>query len=351
MLPRPRALSAVVLAAIAALLAAGGYGIAYIIQNPNPCDRTQEMRDALERATERKCDLITGDDLADIDHLVIQFEDEMPVLKRRDFAGMRHLEGLSYHWYWGFLGAIPGDVFSGLPKDLQSLDLSYSGLSELPPGAFDGLANLQSLDLSGNDLTELPPGVFDGLANLQSLDLRYNPGDPFDIDIGICNRVPVVRTALELASGRNCAVITIADISDVQSLDLSDNGLAELSPGVFNGLTNLQSLNLSNVDSITLQPGALQPGVFNGLTNLQELDLQYNDLTKLPPGVFDGLANLRSLDLQYNDLTKLPPGVFDGLANLRSLDLGSNRFTELPPGVFDGLVNLQSLDLRYNGGF
>ena len=248
MLPRPRALSAVVLAAVAILLATGGYGIFYIIQNPDPCDRTQEMRDALERAAERKCDLITGDDLAYIDGLVIQYEDEMPVLKRRDFAGLRHLEGLAYHRtvYNSDPPTITANVFSGLPDDLQSLDLGLNGLTELPPGVFDGLANLTSLDLSDIYFHELPPGVFDGLTNLPSL-------------------------------------------------DLDGKGLRRLLPGAFDGLTSLQSLDLSD-NYLTELP----PGVFDGLANLQWLNLGHNYLTEFPPGVFDGLANLQWLELRNN---------------------------------------------------
>ena len=297
-MPLPRALSAVVLAAIAILLAAGGYGIAYIIQNPDPCDRTQEMRDALELAADRKCDLITGDDLADIDHLVIHFEDEMPKLKRRDFAGLRHLEGLAYDRTVDRDDppAIPSNVFSGLPKHLQSLGFGI-GLTELPPGVFDGLANLQSLNLGlgyswdSNYLTELPPGAFDGLANLQSLYLQ-------------------------------------------------SNDLTELATGVFVGLTNLQSLYLHGNDLTELPPG-----VFGGLANLQSLSLNGNNLTELPPGVFDGLASLQSLYLDENVLRELPPGVFDGLANLQSLYLNGNDLTEWVPDVFDGHTNLQSLYL------
>ena len=245
MLPRPRALSAVILAAIAVLLAAGGYGIFYIIQNPAPCDRTQEMRDALERATERKCDLITGDDLADIDGLVIQFEDEMPILKRLDFAGLRHLKWLTYGRtvYSSYPLAIPGNVFSGLPKNLQLLGLGANGLRELPPGVFDGLADLESLYLYTNGLRELPPDVFDGLTNLQSLHLDYNR-------------------------------------------------LTELPLDVFDGLANLHSLSLGRNDLTELPPD-----VFDGLANLQSLYLDGNDLTEWVPDVFDGHTNLQSLYL------------------------------------------------------
>ena len=61
--------------------------------------------------------------------------------------------------------------------------------------------------------------------------------------------------------------------------------------------------------------------MFDGLDNLQELDLSHNNLSELPPGLFNGLSNLQSLHLQYNKLRRLPPDAFDGLSNLQWLDL------------------------------
>ena len=44
------------------------------------------------------------------------------------------------------------------------------------------------------------------------------------------------------------------------------------------------------------------------LYNWQILNSAHNNLSELPPGVFDGLSSLQSLDLQDN-LSELPPGV------------------------------------------
>ena len=73
-----------------------------------------------------------------------------------------------------------------------------------------------------------------------------------------------------------------------------------------------------------------------------------NDLTTLPADVFDGLSALESLDLSGNPLTTLPADIFDGLSVLGSLSLGSNDLTTLPADVFDGLSALESLDLDDN---
>ena len=215
--------------AVAALMLTIGCAV---LADPNPCDRTQAVRDALEEATSRDCDLITNDDLADVSSLTMGVplpagnlqlltsqRGDIGDLKGRDFAGLDNLQTL--YLSGNNLNELPAGVFDGL-DNLQRLHLGGNNLSELPAGVFDGLGNLQTLGLSGNNLSELPPGVFDGLGNLQTL-------------------------------------------------GLSGNNLSELPPGVFDGLDNLQTLYLSGNNL-----SELSPGVFDGLDRLQMLDLLNN---------------------------------------------------------------------------
>ncbi len=109
----------------------------------------------------------------------------------------------------------------------------------------------------------------------------------------------------------------------------------------YNQVTNQNQLH--GIISITAQLTSLQAGDFEGLVNLQTLDLDSYRLTSLPAGVFDELVNLQTLDLSDNEITNLPSGIFDELANLQTLNLGYNGLTSLPAGVFDELVNLQGL--------
>ena len=53
-----------------------------------------------------------------------------------------------------------------------------------------------------------------------------------------------------------------------------------------------------------------------GLTNLQSLHLSDNQITSIESGAFDGLDNLQSLGLSGNQLTSLESGDFAGLTNL-----------------------------------
>ena len=78
------------------------------------------------------------------------------------------------------------------------------------------------------------------------------------------------------------------------------------------------------------------------------LDLSYNGLTNLTVRVFEGLSSLQRLYLYNNQLTTLPAGVFEGLSSLQGLELGNNQLTTLPAGVFEGLSSLKHLFLHNN---
>ena len=333
-----------------------------VLGNPNPCDRAQGMRDALEESSGRDCDLITEDDLAEVYKLRIYGADE---LEKSDFSSL-----VNIHWLdlrrgegdlpWNVISGLsnvrdldlsrnnlrelPPNAFAGL-ENLQTLSLGQNNLHELPNGLFAGLENLQTLSLGQNNLRELPNGLFDGLSNLRELHLGGNPGDPFDVEIGVCGQVPAVRRVLEREASLNCAGITDASLSDVHSLTVHDDNLTGLQPGVFDDMANLQTLELTGRSLSELSPGA-----FNGLGNLRILTLGVGDLRELEPGVFAGLDNLEELTLWGANLPEPKPGMFAMLVNLQTLSLQSRNLTELPPGVFNDLKNLQVLDLRSNPG-
>ena len=191
-----------------------------------------------------------------------------------------------------------------------------------------------------------------------------NPG-------GVCGRTTQVSDQITRAAGfpdlADCAHITEAHLRDIRYLQLVEQGLTGLKPNDFSGLSNLQTLDLSN-NRLSELPG----GVFDGLTALDELrlyqsgvtelterlftdtpaltrlDLRENALVTLRAGAFSGLSNLESLNMWGNPLESLSQGAFSGLATLRNLNLGSNELTALPERAFVDLRNLSFLNLEYN---
>ena len=163
---------------------------------------------------------------------------------------------------------------------------------------------------------------------------------------GICDRTRQVRDAIvaQTLGKTDCADITKEDLEAITTLSVTgQSSLTTLKAGDFDGLTEVTTLNLSDNGL-----SSLPKGVFDKLTKLTTLNLSDNRLSSLPKGVFDKLTALTMLDLNTNRLSSLPEGIFDKLTALTTLYLNDNRLSSLPGGVFDKLTALTTLNLQVN---
>ncbi|MBD2521372.1 COR domain-containing protein [Nostoc sp. FACHB-133] len=224
-------------------------------------------------------------------------------------------------------------IEQAVKDEVTELDLSYKGLTILPP-EIGQLTNLQSLDLSSNQLSSLPPEIVQ-LTNLQSLDIGSNQLSSLPPEIvQLSNLQSLYLNSNQLSS----LPPEIVQLTNLQTLNLFSNQLSSLPPEIVQ-LTNLQTLNLSSNQLSSLPPE------FGKLINLQTLYLFDNQLSSLPPE-FGKLINLQTLYLFDNQLSNLPPE-FGKLTNLQTLYLLSNQLSSLPPKIVQ-LTNLQTLDLSSN---
>lgn len=156
--------------------------------------------------------------------------------------------------------------------------------------------------------------------------------------------------------------------TDIQSLDLSNNRIAEIRKNELsnNNLFNLHKLIIANA---TLE--LVDTDAFFGLSILIELDLSYNDIKVIHAGTFHPLIKIRKILLHDNALTSISDRTFENLMHLshvelnnnkiatvgeqaflnvplRTIYLGNNRLQRLNVVTFSNIAHLSSLTLDGN---
>lgn len=135
-------------------------------------------------------------------------------------------------------------------------------------------------------------------------------------------------------------------LTGLYRLELSNNPLAEILEGAFNGLErSLRELILKNDGLVEFPTRALR-----FLTKLNHLDLSSNDISLIERECFRGLQNsLETLILADNVIVTMPIDAFHGLPNLKNLDLSSNNLHVITPDVFREQMNsLETVNFANN---
>ncbi|XP_055087516.1 leucine-rich repeat-containing G-protein coupled receptor 5-like isoform X2 [Periophthalmus magnuspinnatus] len=173
------------------------------------------------------------------------------------FHGLHSLETLFF--YDNPIESVGRSAFQNLPE-LRTLSLNGAGnLTEFP--YLTGTASLESLTITGTKITSLPPSVCDQLPNLELLDLSYNQ-----------------LQTLPVFSG----------CESIQSIDLHHNEIKELEENTFHGLMSLHSLDLS-----WNKLSSVKPNSFSALPALTKLDLSSNHIVALSLTSLYALTHLR----------------------------------------------------------
>lgn len=278
-------------------------------------------------------------------------------------------------------------------SQLQHLDLSHNKLERIGERTFEGLTRIEYLNLDNNQISELPESLFDRsrlhmleniilsnnnfevaplktlqrqyffvnfvdlshnklreipnddstMINVKKLDLSYNPLN----EESIKNLLSEPKTIRELnLAGTNITTISSLETPFLQSLNLSNNKIANINDQIFERSSLLESLDLSNNE---LKNFKTLSNVWPKLPLLQMLNLSNNPFEQIVQGDFDNLEMLKSLSIHSLDMcTRIERNAFKNLPNLARLeayDYPRLGYLDVK-GVLNELPGLETLDVE-----
>lgn len=240
---------------------------------------------------------------------------------------------------------LPSKIFaSGQIPQLETLDVSGNGLTNIGRGAFIGTPHLAQLRLAYNRITRLDSDAFEGTKALRDLDLSNNYLSDFP---GVAMiRHSSTLTHLDLSSNRIRLLDNeyISKLSTLLVLNVSRNEITNLAPGTFIGMRRLRHLDIS-VNSMR----AVEDDAFEGLESLEELILTDNNILLVPASALGRLPKLRSLQLDFNRIAAVSGDIVGSVAErAEEISLARNVIRELPDGTFRRCKRLRKLELTGN---
>ncbi|KAJ1296025.1 hypothetical protein BS78_01G267200 [Paspalum vaginatum] len=233
----------------------------------------------------------------------------------------------------------------GLPRALQTLDLSYGGLGGTIPG--DLLArypNLTDVRLGRNNLTgAFPESLVAAAPSIRVFDVS---GNNLSGDVSRMSFADTL-TLLDLSQNRFGGAIppALSRSAGLRTLNLSYNGLTGPIPESVAGLAGLQVLDVSS-NHLT---GSIPDSVGSACASLQVLKLSSNNITGPIPESLSSCRGLRLLDAANNMLTgAIPATVLGNLTSLESLLLSNNFISGSLPSTIASCTSLRVADFSSN---
>ncbi|KAF2288505.1 hypothetical protein GH714_007984 [Hevea brasiliensis] len=224
---------------------------------------------------------------------------------------------------------------------LIMLDLSDNQITGVVPHWIWKVGNgsLLYLNLSHNLLDDLEQPH--SAPNLVVLDLHYNR-----LKGGIPTFPPTI-TYVDYSSNNFTSVIPDnigTNLSVAIFFSLSNNSLTGVIPKSICNATNLQVLDLSDNGLNDTIPACL----IERSENLGVLNLRRNKFSGNIPENFQENCNLKTLDMSGNLLEGKVPQSLINCTTLEVLDLGSNKFNDAFPCLLRNMSSLRVLVLRNN---
>lgn len=129
----------------------------------------------------------------------------------------------------------------------------------------------------------------------------------------------------------------------LQSFDLSENNIKQITSVVFKKATNLEYLVLRK-NNITV----LKNKIFVNCVKLRNLDLSSNRINRIAVNAFYGAKAIETIDFSNNSLHSLATGTFDHMGSLAVLNIEMNFLKIIPKTMFQNNPMISYLYLEQN---
>jgi Leucine-rich repeat (LRR) protein len=139
--------------------------------------------------------------------------------------------------------------------------------------------------------------------------------------VPVCTRTPAVKAALEALTSKTCDKIVDADLLTINRVAVNNRNIAEFKVDDFNGLTNLEILNIRS-NPFT----ALPEGLFKPLPHLKTLVIISGQLRNYPDDYLADTPELENIHVFRNPVRSISESVFkrlEAMKNLKVLDVGA----------------------------
>lgn len=207
--------------------------------------------------------------------------------------------------------SVPEKAFKDL-TELRTLKLSNNKLKSLSAGMFDSQKRLTDLYLHSNKLENLSKEMFQGLESLIVLTLHNNKFSHLTNDV--FHNLPALKqinfgndeeranmpytifakqTHLEYVFLQQVRVDEGLQLSGLERLEITSSFV-----GTISGLSNITMVSISKCKPLVVSS-------LKDLTSTKRLNLSSNEIISLPDGLFDGLKELDQLELSHNNLTSI----------------------------------------------
>ena len=223
----------------------------------------------------------------------------------------------------------------------KSLILKYNNFQTID-ASISFYPSLQNLDLSCNELKILPGKIFITQRNLESLNLSDNKIQELTDD-AFSGLKRLKRLAIKTNKLRYIKNKTFKSLRRLEILDLSENLISEIHHKLFKNLNSLKVLKLHK-NHLRIVPSE----AFSSASNLIELDLSDNNIIVIESHAFKYLHSLALLNLAKNNLSTMDVDGLPGLERLEALYLEDNNFSEIPTVALSKVTSLRKIFLGGN---